>query len=115
MKRGLFKGRLQCSCARCERPKGDRDSNAGWLHMQERGRFATLRVLCPTCAPGLLVAMDTALGGEAASHCRVISTKLLADVARTLRDNGGPGSASTAEKLEALIGEAHARLAAVTR
>jgi hypothetical protein len=59
--------------------------------------------------------MDASLTGEAVSHCRVISTTLLADVARTLRKNGGPGSARTAEKLEVLIGDVHARLSAVTR
>lgn len=107
-----MKGRLQCSCARCERPKGDRDRNAGWLHVQERGRLATLRVLCPTCAPGLLVAMDASLTGEAVSHCRVISTKLLADVARTLHYSG---EKYWAEKLEVLIGDRAFQLMAVSR
>jgi hypothetical protein len=56
--------------------------------------------------------MDASLTGEAASHCRVISTKLLADVARTLRDNG---EKYWAEKLEVLIGDRAFQLMAVSR
>lgn len=100
MGRAPFKGRLQCSCARCGRPKGDRDRNAGWYEVRERGSFVA-RTLCPRCAPSLLVALDDAQAREVTSNQRVISTGLLADTAKALRDAGQKYSA---ELLENLIG-----------
>lgn len=80
-----MKGQLQCTCSRCAREKGDRESNAGWWEMKPRGPHRrTTHWFCPACAPGLLVAADGVLEGPSFKSQRVVAAALVDRVAQFL-------------------------------